>query len=105
VSVIRHVVLFRLRPELSPDRRAEFLSAVASLPDEIPSVLGHSSGPNLWLQQDGWDVALLLDFADEDGFLAYKAHAAHRRFIEEQARSCIAETARAQIAVEAASAG
>ena len=103
--MIRHVVLFRLRADLTPDRRAAFLDAVASLGDEIPSVLAHRSGPNLRLQQDGWDVALLLDFADEEGFLAYKADAAHRRFIEEQARPCIAETARAQILVGAASAG
>ena len=45
------------------------------------------------------DYVLQLDFADSAGFDAYKQHAAHRQFIEDQARECVADTTRAQFEV------
>jgi hypothetical protein len=95
--VIRHVALFRFRPRLTDARRAAFHAAAAALGPSIPSVSAAVAGPNIRLQVDGFDYALMLDFADAAAFGAYKEHPEHLRFIEQQVRPCVEQTVRAQI--------
>jgi hypothetical protein len=101
--VIRHIALFRLAPDLSPQRRSAFVEAARRLAEYIPSVASLEAGPNLALQPGGFDFALLLDFADEEAFHAYKVHSAHVRFIDDHVRPCVTETARTQIRLTAVS--
>lgn len=96
--MIRHVALFRFRPEVTPAQRESFHAAAAALADAIPAVRSATSGPALGLHA-GFDYVLMVDVDDARGFAAYKEHPAHQRFIEEHSRPCVAETARAQVAL------
>jgi len=97
--MIRHVVLFRFRPGLEPERQREFHAATAAFVKQIPAISAAQFGPNLRLQQEGFDYALLLDFVDATAFARYKAHPAHARFIEDHIRGRVDETVRVQLAV------
>ena len=97
--MIRHVVLFRFRNDLTEDQRRRFHAAASSLGTEIPAVSRCTAGLALRLQADTFDYALMLDFADDESFAAYKRHPAHLRLIEDHIRPCVETTVRAQVAV------
>jgi hypothetical protein len=97
--VIRHVVLFRFRRDVSAERLAMFDAAVRALPGAIPAIASAVAGPALGLQRDGLDYVLMLDFVDREAFQAYKAHPAHRGLIDDHIRPCVAESVRAQVQV------
>jgi hypothetical protein len=94
--VFRHVALFRFHEASSIGQRAEFLAALARLPAQIPSIRNASCGLDLGYQAGNQDAALILDFADEADFAAYKAHPAHAALIRDHVTPIVAHTVRVQ---------
>jgi hypothetical protein len=96
-AAVRHVALFRFRAGLSVERQTAFHNAAVVLASSVPGIIAAVAAPNVRLQPDGFDYALMLDFAERGTFTAYKAHPEHLRFIDEQVRPCVEETARVQV--------
>ncbi|MFC0531639.1 Dabb family protein [Phytohabitans kaempferiae] len=94
--MFRHVALFRFHEAASMTRRTEFLAALARLPGQIPSIRQVSCGFDMGCQAGNRDAALILDFADQAGFDAYKAHPAHLALVRDHVRAVVAETVRVQ---------
>lgn len=97
--MIRHIALFRFRPDVSDDDTERFHHAVVAALSEIPAVQQWSAGPALGLQSGGYDYGLLIDIRDAAAFTEYKSHPAHRALIERHIKPAVAETARIQLAV------
>jgi Stress responsive A/B Barrel Domain len=82
--LIAHVVLFRLRPDVSVADRRELIDAWASALRAIPSIRRAHIGRRLrvgrsyeQLTQIDLPYAAILEFDDVDGLRAYLDHPAH----------------------------
>jgi len=81
---LRHVVLFKFKPETSPEKIGEIEQAFGELPGRIPQIIGYEWGTNVSPEghDHGYTHAFLVTFADEKGRDAYLPHPAHKKFVE-----------------------
>lgn len=87
----RHVVLLTLDEGADVDG---LLDALRALPDEIPELRSYVVGRDAGVSEGNATVAVVADFDDEAGFLAYRDHPAHQRVIAERiAPHLVARTA------------
>ena len=82
--MIRHIVLFRPRPDLSDDERSELAATLRSAIKTIPSVRRARVGRRVthgrpYEQQMpvDYEYAAMLDFDDLSGLKVYLEHPAH----------------------------
>jgi hypothetical protein len=98
--MMRHVVLFRPRHDLSAEQRAGLLTALASALADIPSIRRFTFGRRVMhgagyepLMREDLAFAAILEFDDLRGLRAYLEHQAHRdlgeRFMSSLAASAI----------------
>jgi hypothetical protein len=99
--MIAHVILFRPKPEMSPDERQTVLDGLASAAVDIPSVRSLRVGRRVrhgrqgyeqMMQQD-FDYAVIVEFDDVAGLSAYLAHPTHNAIAEHFAKSSAAALA------------
>jgi hypothetical protein len=82
--MIAHVVLFRPRPDLTPDQRHDLAAALSTAIREIPSIRSarvgrrvlHGRGYEQRMSVD-YSYAAILEFDDVAGLKTYLAHPAH----------------------------
>ncbi len=94
--MIRHVVLFRFLPDTTDAQKAAIVEGLRELPAQIPELLAYAVGPDLGLTDATFDLAVVGDFADADGYRAYLAHDAHETVARERIRPFVAERASVQ---------
>jgi len=77
--MITHLVLFKLRPGITPDdpRIERVMRMMAELPRQIPVIRGWEYGCNITPDAEAWDFGLLARFDDESDLHAYFEHPAH----------------------------
>ena len=80
---VRHVVLFDLEPGVTDEQLAALANGLESLPREIPHIRRLSHGPDLGLGEGNFGYAVVVDFDDDAGYLAYRDHPAHVRIVDE----------------------
>lgn len=81
--MIRHVVLFRWKPEATQEQRARVATELAKLPPLVPSIRGFLLGADAGISQGNADFAVTADFDDEAGFAAYRDDPTHREIIRQ----------------------
>jgi hypothetical protein len=79
VSLIRHCVFVKFRPEIDIPGRAALYANLAELKTRIPGMLGFYSGPNASPEglAKGFEEGFIADFADvaaRDAYLADESH-------------------------------
>jgi len=79
--MIRHVVMFRWKPEFTLEDREAWLDAVRRLPDRIDVLRALSAGPDLVASARSWDHAIVADFDRLEDIDTYTTHPAHRPLI------------------------
>jgi hypothetical protein len=94
---VRHVVVFRWRPEVTDADVATVDAALDALPAQIPSLRGYHHGADLALGEGRWDYGIVAECDDVDGWRAYEQHPAHQQVVTEVLRPRIAERAAVQI--------
>ena len=84
-AMIRHIVIFRFKPDASQASKSELVSNLEALFDSIPAVQAFESGTNISKEglDEGFSHVFLLTFKDEAGRDNYVEHAEHRRFVKE----------------------
>lgn len=93
---VRHVVVFTWNDDVPTDHADNVSAALAELPAVIADIRSYSFGPDLGLVQGNASYAVVAEFDDEAGFLAYREHPDHQRFVEQ----FIAGRTAARIAVQ-----
>jgi hypothetical protein len=81
--MLRHVNLLTWKDgteQAAIDALSEQLSRYA---DEIPEIRDLSFGPDLGLAERNVDLAIIVDFDDDQAFSRYLAHPAHNRTVGE----------------------
>jgi stress responsive alpha/beta barrel protein len=76
--MLRHILLFKFRPETSELEREQAFTTLVELGEQCPTVIGWSVGKNIANSPRAYDMAEVADFNDEAGLVAYKEHPAHR---------------------------
>jgi len=94
--MIRHVVLFRFTPDTTEAQKAAIVDGLRALPAQIPELLTYNVGPDLGLTDGTYELAVVADFADADGYRSYLAHDAHETVARERIRPHVAERASVQ---------
>ncbi|MGB3485826.1 MAG: Dabb family protein [Mycobacterium sp.] len=80
--MIRHVVLFRWKPDFPTEDRENWLSAVRRLPEQIEVLRALDAGPDVLGAQRSWDTAIVADFDTVGDIAVYTDHPAHLPLIE-----------------------
>ena len=96
--MFRHVVMFRLIPGTTPEQRASLSAALADLLRQIPEVRSFHVGADAGLSEGNFDVVVVAEFDDAEGYRAYAGHPAHVRVVTDQIRPLTIERAAVQFA-------
>jgi len=80
--VLQHVVLFKFKPEATPEKVAEIVAAFEALPSKIKEIKGFQWGTNNSPEKlnKGLTHAFILTFDNEKDRDAYLPHPAHKDY-------------------------
>jgi hypothetical protein len=81
--MIRHVVMFTWKAAATPEQKRRVLTELRTLPPLMTGMRAYHAGPDAGLAADNFDFAVVADSDDEQSYLAYRDHPAHRAVIEE----------------------
>ncbi|MBD2699074.1 Dabb family protein [Spirosoma sp. BT702] len=81
-NVVQHIVLFKFKPETTPEKVKEILAAFEALPSKISQIKGFQWGTNNSPEKHskGLTHAFILTFDSEKDRDAYLPHPAHGEF-------------------------
>ena len=97
--MFRHVVLLRLVHEATAEQRQAVLDGLATLPGQIPELRSYVFGPDAGVNEGNFDLAVVADCDDVDGYRVYATHPAHLTVIAERIRPILADRAAVQYVV------
>ncbi|MGE5287785.1 MAG: Dabb family protein [Micromonosporaceae bacterium] len=80
--MLRHVVLFTWTPEATADQRRAVAEELRKLPGVIAELRHYDVGPDAGMNPANFDFAVVADFDDREGYLAYRDHPAHRAVVD-----------------------
>lgn len=98
--MVRHVALFRLKPEATSEDVSRLEAALRQLPAKIPCIQSYRFGRDLGLQDGNADFGLVADFLDEAGLRTYANHPEHLDVIENLVRPITAQREAIQYVIE-----
>src|SRR4051812_14760933 len=75
--MLRHVVLIKWTDDATPEQTASAVSALRALPAAVPEIRAYEVGTDLGLRDGTYDVGIVAQFDDADGWRAYLGHPAH----------------------------
>lgn len=75
--LLRHVVMWKFKPEATDARRAAMVASLRALKGQIPQVLDLQVGTDYGWADGNHHVVLTADFASVDEFRRYTTHPAH----------------------------
>ena len=84
--MLRHVALFRWKPEATAEDVSKLEAALHGLPDKIPCIQSYRYGRDLGIQEGNADFGLVADFVDEEDLRTYASHPDHQAVIRELVR-------------------
>jgi hypothetical protein len=82
-KVLRHIVLYKFKEEVTPPQLQEVIDAFAGLPRKIDTIIGFEHGPNVSPEgkSEGLTYCFTVTFRDEKGRDAYLVHPAHQDYV------------------------
>lgn len=98
--MLRHVALFRWKPEMSRDDLDAVAEGLGALPGLIGEIRSYEFGADLGISPGNFDFAVVADFDDEDDYRTYLEHPTHQRVIHERIVPFLLERAAVQLAAE-----
>ena len=94
--MFRHVVMFRWKPDTSPDVVASIEAGLAGLPAVIPELRDYRFGRDAGISTGAYDFVVVADFDSPEDFVAYRDHPTHRAVADGQILPNAAERAAVQ---------
>lgn len=80
--MVRHIVMWKLRPENARENALEIKRGLESLRGEVPELLSCEVGINGGGDRNAFDLVLTADFADYAALERYRVNPAHRKVAE-----------------------
>lgn len=94
--MFRHIVMVRWAEGTTEDQKRALRDGLAALPDQIPEVRAYRIGDDAGLNEGNFDIAVVADFDDRDGYLAYRDHPAHQKLVADLLRPVMGDRAALQ---------
>lgn len=94
--MLRHVVMFTLKPEATEAQIADAMAALSALPPMIPEIRSFHVGRDLGVNEGNHQMAITADFDDVAGYLVYRDHPEHQKVIREKGSLVVASRAAVQ---------
>ncbi|MEU6035516.1 Dabb family protein [Actinomadura sp. NPDC047616] len=95
MSGFRHVVMFGW-VEGTTTQQQEVADRLLELPGIIPEIQAYSVGADAGVNPGNHDFVVVADFADRDGYVAYRDHPAHRAVVDQYIKPLVARRAAVQ---------
>jgi len=89
--MIRHVVLFRWKPEATDEQKKLIEARLRELPAIVSSIRSFVIGADAGLAGGNAEFAVTADFDDEAGWAAYRDDPTHREIIATHIAPVVAE--------------
>ena len=83
--MFEHLVLFKFKAALSPQKENELLQALHAFKEVIPGIISLSAGMNVTEEVaniHGYSLGLRVTFADQEALRLYGPHPAHQNFVQ-----------------------
>ncbi len=83
-KVLRHIVMYQFKPDVTPAQLQEVIDAFAALPKKINTIIGFEHGPNISKEgkSEGFTYAFVVTFKNEKDRDDYIAHPAHQDYVK-----------------------
>jgi hypothetical protein len=94
--MFRHVVLLRWVADVTPEQRSAVESGLVALPAAIPEIRNYAVGTDAHVNEGNFDLVVVADFDDVNGYLVYRDHPRHVAVITEHIRPILADRAAVQ---------
>jgi hypothetical protein len=98
MGMIRHIVLFTLKPTTTTAQVEDWISAVQALP--TPGLVAFTWGLDLGLREGNASMAAVFDFVDEGAYLAWYQDRTHDHIRREMMQPLVAHAARCQYRID-----
>ena len=98
--MLRHVALFRFKPETTDEQIETAAVALSTLPDQIDVLRRFRFGPDAGITAGAWDFAVVAVLDDADDYAIYRDHPAHVAVLRDYIAPLISEAARIQFESE-----
>ncbi len=98
--MLRHVALFRWKPETTAADVSKLEAAMHQLPSKIPSILSYRFGRDIGVIAGNADFAVVADFADKEGLATYANHPDHLAVIHNLVRPIMAQREAIQYVID-----
>ena len=98
--MFRHVVMMQLAPHATDENVDAIVQGLHSLPALVPEIRTYSVGLDAGLVEGNFDLVVVGDFDDVDGYLAYNANADHQALLAERIKPFIAGRSAVQYLTE-----
>jgi hypothetical protein len=80
--MFRHVVLFTWTEDATAAQKHALAGELRKLPSVIDTIRLYQVGPDAGINPANCDFAVVADFDDRDGYLAYRDHPVHRDVVK-----------------------
>ncbi len=94
--MFRHVVLFTWTQDATAEQKQALHAELPKMPAAIEQIRAYRFGPDAGLNPANRDYAVVADFDDKAGYLAYRDHPAHRDLVGRFVNPIVAERAAIQ---------
>lgn len=98
--MLRHVVMMQLSNDATEADAAAIVAGLETLPGLVPEIRSYSVGRDAGLAEGNFDIVVVGDFDDEDGFRGYGANADHQAVIAERIKPFLAGRSAVQYLIE-----
>jgi hypothetical protein len=88
IVAVRHIVMFRFKPETTEAEREAFLTMLRELPSRISEIIDFEAGRDILRLPRSFDMALVASYADLAALDRYAKHEAHLPVIERSRQIC-----------------
>jgi hypothetical protein len=80
--MFRHVVNFRWNAQSSPEHVEALKEALSGLPAILPDLRHYAYGTDAGINEGNYDFAVVAEFDNSEGYLAYRDNDEHARIIQ-----------------------
>lgn len=79
--MLTHIVCWKYKPEITPEKRAEHVAKLKSLPNIIEEIISFNVGTDILHLERSFDTGLTSTFADKAALDVYTVHPAHQEVV------------------------
>lgn len=89
--MICHIVFYRMKPGTNEEDQDSLIEQARKKLHALPGVKNLRAGRSFAGSNEGYAVALVMDFDDEAALEAYRVHPEHQKFVKEAAEPLVSE--------------